>query len=79
LGGGVQQLSKKKNFSWGVDYNYVNVGLYFNVVKQTPDYYDMPEFHSGDANFRIKTKGGIIKYYTTFNYNHLGLRRPGHR
>jgi len=36
----------------------------------------MPEFHSGDANFRIKTKGGIIKYYTTFNYNHLGLRRP---
>src|SRR5580765_6799759 len=76
LGGGVQQLSKKKNFSWGVDYNYVNVGLYFNLVKQTPDYFDMPEFHSGDANFRIKTNGGIIKYYTTFNYNHLGLRRP---
>ncbi|HYK47452.1 MAG TPA: TonB-dependent receptor [Parafilimonas sp.] len=76
LGGGVQQLSKKKNFSWGIDYNYVNVGLYFNLVQQTPDYYDMPEFHSGDANFRIKTKGGIIKYYTTFNYNHLGLRRP---
>ena len=26
--------------------------------------------------FAIKTKHGIIKYYTTFNYNHLGLRRP---
>ncbi len=76
VGGGVQDLSKKKNFSWGVDYNYVNVAAYFAIVKQTPDYYDMPEFHSGDANFRIKTKGGIIKYYTTFNYNHLGLRRP---
>ncbi|MBV9961160.1 MAG: TonB-dependent receptor [Parafilimonas sp.] len=76
VGGGVQQLSKKKNFSWGIDYNYVNVALYFAIIKQTPDYYDMPEFHSGDANFRIKTNGGIIKYYTTFNYNHLGLRRP---
>jgi hypothetical protein len=76
VGGGVQQLSKKKNFSWGADYNYVNTLVYFKIVKQTPDYFDMPEFHSGDANFRIKTNGGIIKYYTTFNYNHLGLRRP---
>jgi hypothetical protein len=76
VGGGVQQLSKKKNFSWGADYNYVNTWVYFKIVKQTPDYFDMPEFHSGDANFRIKTNGGIIKYYTTFNYNHLGLRRP---
>ncbi len=76
VGGGVQQLNKKKNFSWGADYNYVNVAAYFAVVKQTPDYFDMPEFHSADANFRIKTNGGIIKYYTTFSYNHLGLRRP---
>lgn len=77
VGGGVQQLSKDKNFSWGINYTYVNLIAYFNIVKQTPDYFDMPEFHAGDANFRIKTKnGGIIKYYTTFNYNHLGLRRP---
>ncbi len=76
VGGGMQHLSKKKNFSWGANYNYVNVWAYFKIVKQTPDYFDMPEFHSGDANFRIKTNGGIIKYYTTFNYNHLGLRRP---
>ncbi|MEP6681877.1 MAG: TonB-dependent receptor [Parafilimonas sp.] len=75
VGGGVQELSKKKNFSWGIDYDYVNLIAYFNIVKQTPDYFDMPEFHSGDANFRIKTNGGIIKYYTTFNYDHLGLRR----
>jgi outer membrane receptor for ferrienterochelin and colicin len=76
VGGGIQDLSKNKKFSWGADYNYVNVAAYFAIVKQTPDYFDMPEFHSGDANFRIKTKGGIIKYYTTFSYNHLGLRRP---
>ncbi|MGN6402425.1 MAG: TonB-dependent receptor [Flavisolibacter sp.] len=76
LGAGLQELSKNKNYSWGVDYNYVNVAAYFKAIKQTPDYFDMPEFHSGDANFRIRTKnGGMVKYYTTFNYNHLGLRR----
>jgi hypothetical protein len=77
LGAGLQELAKNKKFSWGINYNYVNLIAYFNLVKQQPDYFDMPEFQTGDANFRIKTKsGGMIKYYTTFNYNHLGLRRP---
>jgi hypothetical protein len=56
LGVGTQQLAKNKKSSFGVTYNYVNVGLYFNLVKQTPDYFIIPQFHSGDANFRIKTK-----------------------
>jgi hypothetical protein len=77
LGGGYQKLTKNKKTSWGASYNYVNVAAYFKLVPQLIDYFDMPEFHSGDANFRIKTKGGgMIKYYTTFSYNHLGLRRP---
>jgi hypothetical protein len=77
LGAGLQELDKNKKYSWGISYNYVNLIAYFNLVKQQPDYFDMPEFQTGDANFRIKTKsGGMIKYYTTFNYNHLGLRRP---
>ncbi|MES1218913.1 MAG: TonB-dependent receptor [Bacteroidota bacterium] len=76
LGGGFQELSKNKKSSWGVNYNYVNLVAYFNIVKQTPDYFTMPEFHNADANFRIKTKNGIIKYYTTFAQSKLGLRRP---
>jgi hypothetical protein len=73
---GTQQLAKDKKSSWGVTYNYVNVGLYFKAIKQVPDYFKMPQFHNADANFRIRTKnGGIIKYYTTFAYNDLGLRR----
>ncbi|HZK63924.1 MAG TPA: TonB-dependent receptor, partial [Puia sp.] len=77
VGVGTQQLAKDKKSSFGVSYNYVNVGLYFGLVKQAPDYFRLPQFHSGDANFRIKTKnGGMIKYYTTFSYNQLGLRRP---
>ncbi len=77
VGAGFQDLAKNKKSSWGANYGYVNVGLYFQLVKQTPDYFKIPEFHNADANFRIKTKsGGIIKYYTTFDYSELGLRRP---
>jgi hypothetical protein len=76
VGAGTQQLARNKKSSWGASYSYVNVGLYFKAVKQTPDYFTMPQFHSADANFRIKTKnGGLIKYYTTFAYSDLGLRR----
>src|SRR5450432_4413110 len=77
VGIGTQQLAKNKKSSFGITYNYVNVGLYFALVKQTPDYFKVPQFHSGDANFRIKTKnGGMFKYYTTFAFSNLGLRRP---
>jgi len=73
---GTQQLAKNKKSSWGINYSYVNVGLYFKLVKQTPDYFKTPQFHNGDANFRFKTKrGGMIKYYTTFSNGNLGLRR----
>lgn len=75
-GGGYQHLSRDKKSSWGADYGYVNTGIYFSLVKQTPDYFKIPVFHSGDANFRFKTKkGGMVKYYTTFSTSNLGLRR----
>lgn len=75
LGAGFQDLAKNKKSSWGINYSYVNVGLYFDLIKQKPDYFKVPQFHDADANFRIKTKGGgIIKYYTTYSNNSLGLR-----
>lgn len=75
VGVGTQQLGKNKKYSWGMSYSYVNVGVYFGLVRQKPDYFRLPTFHNGDANFRIKTKsGGMIKYYTTFSYNDLGIR-----
>ena len=76
LGGGFQNLAKNKKSSYGFNYGYTNLLPYFKVVKQKPDYFNMPQFHTADANFRIKTKrGGFIKYYTTFGYSKLGLRR----
>lgn len=76
-GAGTQQLAKNKKSSWGLNYGYTNLAAYFNIVKQTPDYFKTPQFHTADGNFRFKTRsGGMVKYYTTFSYGMLGLRRP---
>ncbi|HEX8333235.1 MAG TPA: TonB-dependent receptor [Segetibacter sp.] len=77
ISAGYQQLAKNKKSSWGTNYSYTNLLAYFKIVKQTPDYFKVPEFHGADANFRFKTKnGGMVKYYTTFGISTLGLRRP---
>jgi vitamin B12 transporter len=77
VGAGMQHLAKDKMSSWGINYGYTNLAVYFSIVKQTPDYFKIPQFQNGDANFRFKTKsGGIVKYYTTYSHGNLGLRRP---
>ncbi len=77
VGGGIQHLAKNKRSSWGVSYNYTNLLLAFKVNKYKQDFYDIPVYHQGDANFRIKTKnGGIIKYYGYISSNKTGFRSP---
>jgi hypothetical protein len=72
---GLQKLSKKKNASWGVNYGYTNVYLAFKVLKTKPDYFLMPAYHTGDANFRFKiSKTGFLKYYGYFSQNKVGIR-----
>jgi vitamin B12 transporter len=74
-GGGIQHLAKNKKSSWGVSYNYTNLWLAFNVIKQKQDFFQLPLFHQGDANFRIRTKsGGFVKYYGYFATNKIGFR-----
>ncbi|WP_078829624.1 TonB-dependent receptor [Sediminibacterium ginsengisoli] len=76
VGAGMQKVAEDKKSSWGVNYGYTNLIPYFAVVKQKPDYFRIPQFHSADGNFRFKTKkGGMVKYYTTFGASDLGLRR----
>ncbi len=76
LTAGFQKLSKDKKSSWGVSYNYTNLLLYFKAVKQTPDYFHIPEFHNSDLNYRVKTsKTGMLKFYGYMNASNLGLRR----
>jgi hypothetical protein len=75
VGGGLQNLAKNKKSSWGVSYNYTDLRLAFKLIKQKPDYFNIPILHGGDANFRIKTsKTGILKYYGTFSTTDVGFR-----
>lgn len=77
LGGGIQHLAKDKRSSWGISYNYTNLWLAFKFNKYKQDFYTIPEYHQGDANFRIKTKnGGMIKYYGYVSANRTGFRSP---
>lgn len=75
VGGGIQKLAKNKRSSWGISYNYVNLWLAFNVIKQKQDYFQLPIVHDGDVNFRFKTKsGGFVKYYGYFSSTKTGYR-----
>lgn len=75
VGGGIQHLAKDKKSAWGISYNYANLWLAFNVIKQKQDYFQVPVAHQADANFRIKTKnGGFIKYYGYISSNKVGFR-----
>ena len=73
-GGGIQKLAKNKKASWGIGYNYTNLWLAFNVIKQRQDYFTIPIDQQVDGNFRIKTKNGFIKYYGYVNWNNAGFR-----
>ncbi|MEP7238264.1 MAG: TonB-dependent receptor [Ferruginibacter sp.] len=75
VGGGIQHLSKDKKSSWGVSYNYTNLWLAFKFNKYKQDFYEIPVYQQGDANFRIKTKsGGFIKYYGYISANKTAFR-----
>lgn len=75
IGGGIQHLSKDKKSSWGVSYNYANLWLGFAINKQKQDFFQIPVYHQGDANFRIRTKsGGMIKYYGYISANKTGFK-----
>lgn len=75
IGGGIQHLAKNKKSSFGISYNYTNLWLAFNAIKQKQDYFRVPLAHQTDANFRIKTKnGGFLKYYGYISGNKVGFR-----
>ena len=77
LNAGYQSLSKNRKSSWGISYGYANLGLTFKVIPQKPEYFKIPVFHTGEANFRIKTSNsGMLKYYGYFSQSEIGVRNP---
>jgi len=74
---GYQYLNKKKTASWGLDYNYTNLGLAFLVIKTKQHYFTYPNFNEAHFNFRIKTsKTGMLKYYSDYSHDIFGFREP---
>lgn len=74
---GFEKLSANKKSSFGASTGYSNAQWYNRIVPQQPDYFHGPEYFSGDANFRIKTsETGILKFYTNYSFNHVGMRNP---
>lgn len=74
---GYQYLNKKRTASWGFDYNYMNLGLAFLVIKQKQHYFTYPTINEGHFNFRFKTsKTGMLKYYSDYSHSIFGFREP---
>ncbi len=71
---GIQKLAKNKKSSWGATYSYLDLSLVNKLINQKADYFNVPRGHEGDFNFRIKTSGGMIKYYTTISNMNVGFR-----
>ena len=72
---GIQKLAKNKKAAWGVSYAYTNLTPAFAVIKQSVDFFKIPVYQQGDANFRIKTKrGGFVKYYGYLSWNETGVK-----
>jgi len=77
LSGGYQHLSKNKRSSWGVSYSYTDLLLAFKILEDRRKFSIIPKFHTGDANFRIKTSNtGMLKYYGYMSANKLAFTEP---
>ena len=73
---GFQKVAKNKKYSWGSSYSYSNLTLYMKMIPQKQEFFNAPNGHNVDFNFRYKTKKGIIKFYSYYTANAIGLRSP---
>lgn len=67
------QLNRKKNASAGITVNYNNLQPYFKIMPQQVNYTKAPEILNGELSGKLKTKGGMFKYYGYANYNILAF------
>jgi hypothetical protein len=74
--GGLDELSKDKKGSYGIEADYTNLGPYFNVAKPKQEPSIDPEIIGTSANFRRRTSStGIIKFYGYGNWSKMGFRK----
>ncbi|MBC7777644.1 MAG: TonB-dependent receptor [Phycisphaerae bacterium] len=74
LGFGRQKLWKDKGRAIGGSINYTNLGPYFSLVKQRPDFTHKPEYIGTEGFFRQKTgQSGLLKFYGYYNTGRVGF------
>src|SRR5262249_52629123 len=74
LSGGYDYLAPNKRYSMGIDYSYVNLWPSFQIIKQTPDYFQVPLNQTIEGNFRVKTgQNGLLKFYAYYSGDRFGL------
>ncbi|QBO57799.1 TonB-dependent receptor [Chryseobacterium salivictor] len=72
---GFQNVNGEKSKSFGVFGSYSNLGLMTKLIKFNNDFTKAPESFGTNFNFRLKNKkGGILKYYGSFDTNTIGLQ-----
>ena len=77
LGFGQQKVWKEKGRSIGGSVNYTNLGPYFALIKQTPNFTHKPEYIGTEGFFRQKTaKNGLLKFYGYYNAGRVGFETP---
>ncbi|UPK70892.1 TonB-dependent receptor [Chitinophaga filiformis] len=77
VSGGLEELSKDKKGSYGLEADYTNLGPYLDVLKPKYKFSANPEIMGASANFRRKTsKTGMLKFYGYGNRTHMGTIRP---
>ncbi|MEN5057846.1 TonB-dependent receptor [Sphingobacterium kitahiroshimense] len=76
LNAGLQMRTNGGKVGYGANYSFTDLSLYNSLVRQTINYTTSPQIHSANANFRMKTKNGVIKYYTMFGSSKIGVIFP---
>ncbi|KAA2245625.1 TonB-dependent receptor plug domain-containing protein [Chitinophaga agrisoli] len=76
VNGGLDELSKDKKTSYGIEADYTNLAPYFNIARPRQEPTMGPEILGTSANFRHKTSStGMIKFYGYGNWSRMGFRK----
>lgn len=74
VGLGGSHVQRWENTSLAFEGGYYNLGPYFEIQKQRPDWDKAPESVEGSVNLRHKiSETGILKAFTSYSYGDLSL------
>jgi hypothetical protein len=73
VGAGFGKTKKWKENSLSVNFSYINLRPYQELVKQNVEWINPFQTISGEMVFRQKTKNGLLKFYSNFEHTNFKL------